>query len=238
MEKLRDIEINKHKVEIFQVGGGVYKIVVKKNGDVVRSKYLIFDLEGYDFILSPSYLDNSVLVKFDDPVYIGGKSKKRIYVLLPIEVDVIAKKGESEILIEKIEPDGVKAAWFGELHNGGIYYFYESPVFGEPEEGKRSDSEVFVPIDIINRDSEERELEKLLIDSYQLSIYEINEVWISERVEVVIEGNEVIVNYTDEPPVRGAKEIKEGEMNVKTKGLIKLFKRNMGKLRPRFFNYG
>ncbi len=238
MERVKELEINGHKVEIFKVGGGVYKIVVKKDGEEIRSKYLIFDLEGYEFFLSPSYLDNSVLLKFDVPVFIAGKSKRRVYVVLPIEVDIVARKGDSEILIEKITPENVKAAWFGELHDGGIYYFYESSVFGEPVKEERSDSQVFVPLDIINRDAAERKLEKILIDSYQLSIYDVDGVWISERVDVVIENNEVIVNYTDEPPVRGAKEIRKGEMNVRSKGLMRLIKRNMGKLRPRFFNYG
>ncbi len=238
MEPLKTIEVNDYSVKIEKVGGGVYKVFVEKNGNEVSSKYLIYDFDGYEFIATPSYLDKPVLVKFDVPVIVGPKKEKKVYILLPIEVDIAAKKGHDEITIENIKPDNLKDAWFGELHEGAIYYYYESNVFGEPEAGKRRESEVFVPVIIKNRDHEQRKLEKLLIDSYQLSIYDVNGIWISEKVEVVVEDNEIIVYYSDEPPERGAREIKRGEVNIARKGLERLLRRNLGKIKTRIFNYG
>ncbi len=239
MSKLFEkIEINNHVVLITKIGGGVFKVEVEQNGNPIRSKYLIYDLDDYEIAKSPSYLDRPVLVKFDNPVVIAGKSQKRIYILLPIEVDVIAVKGDHEIEIEKITPENIKDAWFGEMHEGSISYFYKSSVFSEPDPKKRKESEVYIPVEIINKDKEARSLEKLLIDSYQLSIYDVDGVWISEIVRVEVYDNEVMVYYTDETPAPNAREIKRGELNVRKKGLEKLFKRSLGKLKPRFFSYG
>ncbi len=237
-DDFKKIEINNHTVEITKIGGGVYKVDVKQGKNLVRSKYLIYDLEDYEIAISPSYLDRPVLVKFDNPVVIAGKSRKKIYILLPIEVDVVAVRGNDEIDIEKITPENVKDAWFGEMHEGSISYFYRSSVFGEPDPDKRKESEVYIPVEIINRDKEARSFEKLLIDSYQLSIYDVNGTWISEKVRVEVYDNEVMVYYTDEPPAPDAKEIKRGEINVRKKGLEKLLKRSLGKIKPRFFSYG
>ncbi len=238
METLKTIDINDYSVKIEKIGGGVYKVTLSRGKDIISSKYLIYDFEGYEFIASPSYLDKPVLVKFDIPVIVGPRKEKKIFILLPIEVDIIAKRGADEITIENIKPDNLKDAWFGELHEGDIYYYYESSVYGDLTSAERKESEVFVPVIIKNKDREQRKLEKLLIDSYQLSIYDVDGNWVSEKVEVVVEDNEIIVYYSDEPPVKGAKEIKKGEVNIARKGLEKLLKRNLGKLKTRIFNYG
>ncbi len=232
------IEVNNHTVEISKIGGGVYRVDVKRGKEPIRSKYLIYDLENYEISMSPSYLDRPVLVKFDNPIVIAGKSKKKVFILLPIEVDVVAIRGNEEIVIERITPENVKDAWFGEMHDGSISYFYRSSVLGEPDPDVRKESEVFIPVEIENRDREQRNLEKLLIDSYQLSIYDVEGNWISEKVKVEVYNNEVMVYYTDEPPARNAREIKKGEINIRKKGLEKLLKRSLGKIKPRFFSYG
>lgn len=238
METLKIIDINDYSVKIEKIGRGIYKMSLERNNNLVSSKYLIYDFEGYEFIATPSYLDRSVLVKFDIPVIVGPRKEKRIFILLPIEVDIVAKKGSDEITLENIKPDNLKDAWFGELHEGAIYYYYESSVFGELEPDRKKESEVFVPIIIKNKDNEQRKLEKLLIDSYQLSIYDVDGIWVSEKVDVIVEDNEIVVYYSDEPPAKGAKEIKRGDVNIARKGLAKLLNRNLGKLKTKIFNYG
>ena len=230
------LERSPYRVVFEKLAPEVWRVQVEKDGDALSSRILILPLSAYQVYEIPAYLELPVLLVFRSPVTVGPLQKTQVYAHLPLQLEIRAQKGEEVLPVERLHPLNLKYAWFGPPHQGSLCYFYETEVSPSVEEAELGSFETLVPIEVENTDKEPRELTRVMIDSYQLSIYYYKDRLVSERVRVRIDDESVEVHYLDEPPGEGAVEIVRGALTVKEKGLAKFSVRKLGKITAMIFH--
>jgi hypothetical protein len=231
VDKKNPVKINFEGAEVWvePLFEDVWRIRFVREGEEELSKLLILEVKGR-IKTKPAYLDLPVLIRLESPVEIGPKSTKTFFLSLPLEVEVAVETPSGEVNIEKIMPHNLKKAWYGEPQEGDLTYFFMSPVFHSLETAGKRPGEALVPVRMRNMDESSRKLEKLMVDSYQLSLYEKDEYLVTEVIEVVFLDGEAEVDYTDEPPYSDCVEIVKGEESARKRGLMRFTKRRLSKL--------
>ena len=239
MKQFPSVEVNsKNPVKIDFEGAQVWveplykdiwRIRFVREGEEEISKLLILEVKGM-VKTKPAYLDLPILIRLEHPVEIGPKSTRTFFLSLPLEVEVLVETKSGDVAIEKILPHNLKKAWYGEPQEGDLTYFFVSPVYHSLETAHKRPGEALVPVRMRNMDEASRKLERLMVDSYQLSLYEKDEFLVTEVVEVVFLDGEAEVDYTDEPPFPDSVEVVKGEESARRRGLIRLTKRRLSKL--------
>lgn len=225
-----------YRVVFQRLAPEVWRIRVEREGERVSSRILILPLAEYTVYEIPAYLELPVLLVFEPQVTVGPLQQTQIYAHLPLQLEIRARRGEEEVPLERLHPLNLKYAWFGSPHQGSLCYFYETEVSPSVEEAHPKPFETLVPIAVENADAVSRELSRVMIDSYQLSIYFYKEKLVAERVKVRIDDENVEVHYLDEPPGEGAVEIVKGALTVKEKGLSRFSVRKLGKITAMIFH--
>lgn len=224
------LKYNGYEVRLRKLFEGAWEIKVLKDGDEISSKVLLVPLEELKLREIPAYVDLPVTIKFSPPFVLAPRERRLVYATLPINIEIVVEFDGEEITLEELSIKELKRAWFGEPQKGVLSYFYESSIFNAPSEWDAEDGLTLVPLDIKNEDDAMRSIERLLIDSYQLSIYLFEERLVSEVVEITVRNGEVELEYTDRPPSRDAVELKKGEESLRRKGLTRIAKRSLGLL--------
>ncbi len=236
LEEGSTIEIGGATISVEPLFEGVWRYSVRR-GFEESSRILIFE-DGGKIVTFPAYLDLPVLLKFETPVEIGPKNRKVFFLSLPLQIEILVKTQREEMKIDQITPPSLKKAWYGQPDQGDLSYYFLSPVYYSFEKAERRTGEAILPVRVRNLDGETHTLEKLMVDSYQLSLYEKNETLVTEVIEVVFLDGEAEIDYTDEAPFDDAREIVKGEESAKRKGLSKITRRRLKKFTQELFGGG
>jgi hypothetical protein len=226
----KSLKYGEYEVEFEKIFEEGWRVSVKRENELLRTKVLLMSLENITLRDIPAYLDLPVILSFENPIVLSPQGRLSIFATLPIQIEIIALILGEEITIEKLEPLSIKQAWFGQPHEGTLSYYFDSKIVHSPKDWKSETGEALVPLRVRNYDSELRTIEKILVDSYQLSIFKYENRLISEVVELSVKDGGIDIDYTDEPPFPGLVEVKKGEESAKRKKLVRFARRSLGKL--------
>lgn len=229
-----EVNLGTTKIKVDPVYQDVWRFDFQREGEETQTRLLILEKAG-KIVTLPAYLDLPVLLKFDTPVEVGPKNKKVFYLSLPLQVEVVVETEHDEISIEKVIPVTLKRAWYGQPHSGDLSYYFVTPVFYTLEEAEKIPGEALLPVRVRNLNDATHIIEKLMVDSYQLSLYEKDNALLAEVIEVVFLHGEAEIDYTDEAPFPDCKEILRGEESAKKKGFSKLTRRRLKRITQELF---
>jgi len=211
-------------LEISPVGEGVFRFVWKE-----KKKILAVEGDRARVRLIPAYLDRPVLLMFTPPLELTPRGQAKMFVPLPMGVEVVLEENGLSASVFQIYPPGLKRAWFGDMESGVLVYAVQvEPV--EIQESPESPFTVLLPLEIHNQDRATHNVSHILVDTPQLSIFETPEGRrVAEVVTVRVNAEEMEVHYTDRPPERGLRELRKGEENAQRRGLNRLARRTFSR---------
>ncbi|GEM_PF-5431296 len=209
-----------------RISDNVYKIVVKKEEEVLIEKYYVgADFDIYSFMLSPVPTDLPLLLDFGGNYVIPEKGSMRIFAPIPLEYRAqMVAGGRDEIDIGRVVLWNRKRMYYGKPNQGEFAYFYKSGVTQNPVPRKDL---AYLALDVENKDDNEWVLSNLLIDYNQLSLFLKDDVIYTELVRMSIEDGRAELEYTDESPIKGGDVILKGEENAKKMGIYRFGKRTL-----------
>ncbi len=209
-----------------RISDSLYRVIVQKADEVVLEKYYVGnDFDIYEFKLSPVPTDLPILIDFGADYVIPAKVAVRVFAPMPIEyLAQMVSGGRDEIDIGRLVLWDKKKFYYGKLTGGELVYFYESGITQSPVPRKDL---AYLAIDIENKDNEEWNLRRVLIDYNQLSLFLKDDIIYTELVRMIIENKEVKLDYTDEAPIKDGALILKGEENARKMGIYRLGKRTL-----------
>ncbi len=214
-------------LEVRPLGDGVFHLIWK---DPRGSQEKVVVVEGDEADLEelPAYPSRPVRVVLTPPVSLAAKGKARLFVSVPLDVELLLREpGHPPVHLLRISPHPWKEAWFGDRESGMLVYHHRSPVIPRLEGPPPDDPGVWVPLQIENMVREVRELDAMVLDTYQLSLYLTSEgVPVAEEVDVKIRDQEVEVRYTDRKPGEADTLVRHGMESVRELGLERLARRS------------
>ncbi len=220
------MDITGIKFEKEQISDNLYRVVVKKEGEVLIEKYYVgADFDIYRFMLSPVPADLPLLLDFGGNYVIPEKAHIRVFAPIPLEYRaMMVAGGRDEIDIGRVVLWNRKRMYYGKPYDGEFAYFYISGITQNPVSRKDL---AYLALDIENKDNNEWMLSRLLIDYNQLSLFLKEEVIYTELVRMLIENGKAELEYTDQAPVNDAELILKGSENARKMGIYRLGKRTL-----------
>lgn len=227
-----EIPVGEEKLRVTPIGEGVFVFQFQHERKVV-----VIEGDQATVSLLPAYLDRPILLILDPPVELAPRGKGEVYVTLPMAVEVMLQEGEFRVPVFELTPPTIKKAWFGDMESGALVYAARSVWVENPEHQTLHTYEVLLPLTFQNLDKDSFDLQQLLIDSHQLSIYETEKGQrVSEMVKVTIREDRLEIWYTDQQPKLARRELRKGEMSAHLSGMERLAKRTFSRwkklLRP------
>ncbi len=199
-------------------------------GEVLESRLVLTDLEGFDLVALPDYLDLPVLLRFEEPLKVPADVRSELYTLLPVQYEILVETRGHRILLGTLAPMDLQTSWEGPPTEGELAYYFQAPLFRTLQADRVPAGTVALPLEIRNVSGQEQQLDHLMVDSYQLSLYDLDGILVAEVVEVHLDPHGTEIRYTDRPPSRQAKEIRRGLENVRKRGLARLTSRTLKSL--------
>ncbi len=196
-------------------------------GEVLESRLILTELETYELVALPDYLDLPVLLRFQEPLKVPPEVRSRIYTLLPVQYEVFVETRGHRILLGTLAPTDLQTSWEGSPTEGELAYYFQAPVFRTLQADRVTTGTVALPLELRNASGQEHQLDHLMVDSYQLSLYEVEETLVAEVVEVHMERHGVEIHYTDQPPAPEAREIRRGLETIRKRGLARITHRTL-----------
>ncbi len=225
------IEIAGKVLTIKPVANNLYRVLLRDDEREEIARLISINLEGATLEIIPDYLELPLLVKFIEAIQVLPGQEVTYYFRIPLKHEVWIKWSENKrVFLMTVTPAYLKVAWIGPLHEGELAYFYQTEVICDIEQIPEEPTKIYVPLRVVNNTKETSTLHKVVIDSYQLSVYDVNARILTEVVKIEFNEEAEEVLYTDEPPVWDAKLIKKGQETVKEKGLARIAKRSLRSL--------
>ncbi len=214
-------------LEVRPLGDGVFHLIWKDERGV-QEKVVVVEGGVADLEELPAYPARPVRVVLTPSVSLAAKGRARLFVSVPLDVELLLREpGHPPVHLLRISPHAWKEAWFGDREEGMLVYHHVSPVRHQIEGPPPDDPGVWVPLRVENQMREVRELDALVLDTYQLSLYHTAEgLPVAEEVDVVIRDREVDVRYTDRQPPEATTLVRHGLESVRELGLERLARRS------------
>ncbi len=202
-----------------------------QSGEVLDARVVLTELEGYTLVALPDYLDLPVLIRFEEPLKVPVDTRTTLYTLLPVQYEIFVEKGNHRILLGSLSPLDLQTSWEGPPTEGELAYYFLAPVFRTLTADRIPAGTVALPLELYNASGTEQVLDHLMVDSYQLSLYEREGLLVAEVVEVhMVRDGGIEIRYTDRAPDKKAREIRRGLENVRKRGLARVASRTLKSL--------
>ncbi len=224
-------EIAGKRVILSKIADALWRIQVEVSGEVEENRVWASALDQATLDVRPEYLDLPLLLVFSEPLVLPPGQALTLYVQIPLRYELRARwpNGKEDILLT-LTPRHLQLAWVGPPNTGELAYYFVTHLINTLENEPQTSDRIYTPLRISNHASEPRTLERTILDSYQLSIYEMDGRLVTEVVNIRFDGEEAELFYTDEPPAWDAREIRKGRVSAKEHGLARITKRSLTSL--------
>ncbi len=224
----RTFEIAGKKVILSQIQEGLWHLRVEVGGEQEESRVWASTLEQASIEVRPEYLDLPLLLVFSEPLTLSPGQELTLYVRIPLRYELRARwpNGKEETLLT-LTPRHLQLAWIGPPNVGELAYYFTTEFLPSLDHEPQALDRIYTPLRISNRSTSPKTLERTVLDSYQLSVFEMDGRLVTEVVHILFDGDEVELRYTDEPPAWDAKEVRKGRVSAKEHGLARITKRSL-----------
>jgi len=157
----------------------------KSQGIASFSGKLFVDMEK-------EFYEKPYLIKFKENLYLPPNSMLKLFLKLPLVTKLMMKNGTKSMEIDR-HIENTRMAWHGNVHRGVLCTYVEAEfVFDEPFETK----DALVPLRIVNKSENTREISKIVIEPENLSLMEGKNGFFTNKVYIlVMSSNEFEVEY-------------------------------------------
>jgi hypothetical protein len=153
----------------------------------------IASFSGEFFVdMEKEFYGKPYLIKFKENLYLAPNSLLKLFVKLPLVTKLVLKNDTKSIEIER-QIENNRMAWHGEVHRGMLCTYVEAEfAFDKPFKTK----DALVPLRIVNKSEDTREISKIVIEPENLSLIEGKNGYFTNKVYIlVMTSNEFEVEY-------------------------------------------
>lgn len=189
--------------EIFSFGikreteGWLFKTVYEKPQEDIPEETSITGGEYFhtgksnSIVISPALPEKPLVFK-GNHIKVTAGQKLTFFLKIPLSVQIFFSKAVPENLLKEIPSRQLSHTWFGEPDNGEIALAYGSEYFLDFESLIPTPFEAICPIVIINHSPSTLEVQRLIIRTENLSIYQNKDKKVTSVVEIEFEGQDSI----------------------------------------------
>ena len=222
------LSLGQRRVVLTRLDAALWRVRFEtQTGEVLDSRLLLTDLEGAELLALPDYLDLPVLLRFEEPLKVPPQVRADLYALLPVQYEIVVQRQNLRMVVGSLAPVDLQTSWEGPPTEGELVYHFQTPLFRTLKAERVPPGTVALALEIRNTTAEEKTLDHILVDSYQLSLYDLEGVLVAEVVEVYLNPAGVEIRYTDRSPAKEAREIRRGLENVRKRGLVRIASRTL-----------
>lgn len=217
-----DVELSQNrKISILRNRNEVL-VSVKTGPDEAVNRFIT----GADnnLFIEPGLPDLPIILKPSQYISILPSKKLEAYVEVPIFFRIMFGTQNNKNLIYEYNPQLLSKSYFGSSESGEFAYFIESPLYCCIDEHDNPGSNIYCPLTISNRSSQNLEFEKMVLRVPYLSVYEHKNTLIASPVSITFRGQEQIsqVTYKKTPPVSdGTPKLITAPRDTEDKNLIR-----------------
>ncbi len=222
------LDLGQRRVVLTRLDPTLWRVRFETQKDeVLESRLLLTDLENAELLALPDYLDLPVLLRFEEPLKVPPDIRADLYTLLPVQYEIVIQRDRLRLVVGTLAPMDLQTSWEGAPTEGELVYHFQTPLFQTLKAERVPPGTVALPLQIFNASGQEQTLDHILVDSYQLSLYDLEGILVAEVVEVHLDRPGVEIRYTDRAPAREAREIRKGLENVRKRGLSRIASRTL-----------
>ena len=181
------------------------EVIIKvRNGKDETVNRFITGSENHIFI-EPGLPELPVILKPEQYISVLPSKKLEVYVEVPLFIKILYGNKSNRDVIFEYNPQLLSRSYFGPTENGEFAYFIESPLKCCISEYENTGSNIYCPLTISNKSSQNLEFEKMILRVPYLSIYQHQQILIASPVVITFRGQEQIsqIVYKKSPPVSG-----------------------------------
>lgn len=157
--------------------------------------------------LQPVFSDLPLVARPNDPLFIGRKTRARIYVRVPVWCRIVLHSEGVDRISMEIPSLVLSKTWSGTTTEGELCYWAPTSARREYEESLFEPHLVICPVEISNDSAEELQVERLCLRVAHLSIFDTRGQMWSDLTEISFSGGGKVsgVGVSGRPPAEAAK---------------------------------
>ena len=139
-------------------------------------------------ILRPACPDRPVVVKPENRFRLAEKSDARIYIRVPIFIQIVLKEKPENVIYE-VPSVTLSKTWFGDFFQGDLCYWISSRAQRFVPAEKSEPHLVICPIHLINETAQNLDVENICLRMNNLTIYDVDgQLW-TDETRTVFKGS-------------------------------------------------
>jgi hypothetical protein len=195
--------------ELVKVSEEIMKLV-KKRQATSTEKYAGLDTGSAMFKVQPVFYDLPALIKLNQELIIGPRSKMEILADIPIKFRLQAEVNSDSITLDELKDEHLKQSNYGPAFSGIFCNAIYSPVYTTPDSIKERNYCAALPLVLENNHTQWVTVTRVLIQMEKLMLFLMGDKLISNRVAMKIKNtSEADIIYQDNTITQGLRKVLE-----------------------------